>query len=92
MLGLAGVPSLIQLIGFLFLPESPRWLIAHGHLDKAKRVLMKTCGMERYEEQFYEIYDDVETTKRIQREHAGKIVPPYQHSFPLLHYNKKCLK
>ena len=72
MLGLAGVPSLIQLIGFLFLPESPRWLVAHGNQDEAKRVLKKTCGPELWEEQFYEIYKDVESTKRIRRENAGK--------------------
>ncbi|ESO82112.1 hypothetical protein LOTGIDRAFT_102050, partial [Lottia gigantea] len=30
MLGLGSVPSLVQFIGFLFMPESPRWLISEG--------------------------------------------------------------
>lgn len=41
MLGLAIVPSLIMLIGFIHLPESPRWLIMNGKRNEALEV-MKT--------------------------------------------------
>ena len=34
MLGLAGVPSFMQLIGILFMPESPRWLGKVGRSDE----------------------------------------------------------
>ncbi len=39
MLGLAGIPSLIQFFGFLFMPESPRWLVSRGKIEDARRVL-----------------------------------------------------
>jgi SP family myo-inositol transporter-like MFS transporter 13 len=39
MLGLAMIPSLIMLFGFLNLPESPRWLAAHGCPELGLSVL-----------------------------------------------------
>lgn len=41
MLGLASVPSLIQLVCFAFMPESPRWLIQKGRYDDAYSSLAK---------------------------------------------------
>lgn len=39
MLGLAAVPSVMQFIGMLFMPESPRWLGKEGRRDEQHNVL-----------------------------------------------------
>ncbi|CAN8025304.1 unnamed protein product [Ixodes persulcatus] len=44
MLALAGVPSLIQLLGFLAMPESPRWLASKGAYQEAVEVLRRFRG------------------------------------------------
>lgn len=36
---IGGVPAILALFVQRILPESPRWLIAKGHLDKAERVV-----------------------------------------------------
>lgn len=41
MFGLGVVPSAIFLIGVMWLPESPRWLIKAGKVEHAKKVLNK---------------------------------------------------
>ena len=41
MFGLAAIPALILLIGLLFVPESPRWLMGRSLEDQARAVLQK---------------------------------------------------
>ncbi|MCF2435069.1 MFS transporter [Streptomyces thinghirensis] len=41
MFGLAVIPAVVLAVGMLRLPESPRWLVEHGHEDVAKAVLRR---------------------------------------------------
>lgn len=46
MFGLAALPAFIQLIGFLCLPESPRWLAKYQGKDRARHVLRQLRGTD----------------------------------------------
>ncbi|KAH7435702.1 hypothetical protein KP509_06G075900 [Ceratopteris richardii] len=41
MLGVASVPSIVQFVMMMLLPESPRWLYKHNHADKAYDILRR---------------------------------------------------
>ncbi|MED3791489.1 sugar porter family MFS transporter [Niallia alba] len=42
MLGFAVVPSILLVIGMLFMPESPKWLAQHDRITEAEKVLNLT--------------------------------------------------
>ena len=44
MLGLGAVPGVILAIGMVLLPETPRWLAGHGHVDRARAALLQLRG------------------------------------------------
>lgn len=44
MFGLSGIPSVLLVVGFLFLPESPRWLVSAGERRKALLALQAIRG------------------------------------------------
>ncbi|VDN04367.1 unnamed protein product [Thelazia callipaeda] len=41
MVGCAMIPSIMQFVGFIFLPESPRYLYFSGKYDKTEKILNK---------------------------------------------------
>ncbi|WP_408886257.1 sugar porter family MFS transporter [Komagataeibacter sp. FXV3] len=47
MLGVVGFPGLVFMMGVLFLPPSPRWLLAQGRERDARRVLIELRGLPR---------------------------------------------
>ena len=59
MLGLSAFPGILQFIGFLFMPESPRWLVDKGHVEQAERVLVRTRGYSDVKEELREIQRSV---------------------------------
>eukprot|EP00730_Choanoeca_flexa_P007839 TRINITY_DN12399_c1_g2_i2.p1 TRINITY_DN12399_c1_g2~~TRINITY_DN12399_c1_g2_i2.p1 ORF type:complete len:563 (+),score=105.39 TRINITY_DN12399_c1_g2_i2:90-1778(+) len=46
MFAVSAIPAIIQLVGFLFLPESPRYLTSRGHNKQARKVLQQLRGSE----------------------------------------------
>nr|CAB3462183.1 unnamed protein product [Digitaria exilis] len=45
MIGIGAVPPFfLAAAAMLAMPETPRWLVLHGHTDEARRVLARTAG------------------------------------------------
>jgi len=53
MFGLTAIPAVLFCVGTAFIPESPRWLAARKHRDRACRVL-EQIGGARYARETYE--------------------------------------
>ncbi|MBS0373783.1 MAG: sugar porter family MFS transporter [Proteobacteria bacterium] len=54
-----GVPVAILILGLLIVPESPRWLAAKGHRERALQVLARINGAQHAQRELDEIIRDV---------------------------------
>ncbi|XP_032076467.1 proton myo-inositol cotransporter [Thamnophis elegans] len=64
MLGLSAVPAVIQFVGFLFLPESPRWLIQKGQTQKARRILSRMRGNQSIDDEYESIKNNIDEEQK----------------------------
>jgi sugar porter (SP) family MFS transporter len=55
MFAMGVIPALILLVGMLFLPRSPRWLLYKGYFESAKKTLQKIRETEDVEDELNEI-------------------------------------
>lgn len=79
MLGVAVIPAILLGIGIFFLPESPRWLIKKGFINKARTVLFSIHSQEHAEHELKEITLSGQT----QTEKKASLFAP-KHFLPLL--------
>ncbi len=70
MFGLAAIPSLIQFVGFMFMPESPRWLISKGQESKAQHLLQKLRPIDQVQQEI----NDIKLSCQQAQAHAGQII------------------
>ncbi|PON90237.1 Sugar/inositol transporter [Trema orientale] len=63
MLGVAGVPAVVQFILMLSLPESPRWLYRQNKVDEARAILEKIYPADEVEGEMKALNDSVESEK-----------------------------
>ena len=66
MLGLAVVPALAMLLGMLFMPETPRWLVAKDREPEAREVLRRSRGEDAVEQEIHDI-------KSVERQEEGGV-------------------
>ncbi|KAH0969939.1 hypothetical protein GBA52_022095 [Prunus armeniaca] len=63
MLGVAGVPALVQFVLMLSLPESPRWLYRQNKADEARAILEKIYPAEEVEAEMKALHESVQAEK-----------------------------
>ncbi|KAL8047447.1 hypothetical protein ABFS82_07G001200 [Erythranthe guttata] len=71
MLGVAGIPAIIQFVLMLSLPESPRWLFRNGKEEEAKAILEKIYPAEEVEHEIQALQTSIKQEKEEQVGEGG---------------------
>ncbi len=65
MFGLGAIPSTLFILGVVWLPESPRWLMQAGKQGKAQKILMKIGGKIYAEESLSSISKNISAVTKV---------------------------
>ncbi|KAG6615926.1 putative proton myo-inositol cotransporter [Phytophthora cinnamomi] len=65
MLGLAAIPAVVQFLGFLVLPESPRYLISKGRMEEAWTALRQIRGTEDVQAEGNHIEEEIARAEEV---------------------------
>lgn len=68
MLGVSGVPAVVQFVLMMFMPESPRWLFMKNRKEEAIQVLTRMYDISRLEDEIDHLSAAEEEEK--QRKHT----------------------
>lgn len=67
---LQAIPSLFQIVFIWFVPESPRWLVAHGKPEKAREILCKYHGQGNTDDELVEVeFNEIQQTISLEQEY-----------------------
>ena len=72
MFALAVIPAAAFGIGLVFIPNSPRWLAARGHVDQARAVLKRIRGPEQVKAEL----DEIQHSLVQQKGHWSELLSP----------------
>jgi sugar porter (SP) family MFS transporter len=71
MFALGAAPGMVLALAMLFVPETPRWLVEHGQIDKAKAHLSRSRRPEEVDDEINEIQ---EISKAEDRFHLSDLI------------------
>lgn len=67
------LPAALFIVLLLFVPESPRWLIEEGHLEKARRILSRVAGSRHADSELGSIQRAIEEETTVS---IGQLLKP----------------
>ena len=57
------IPACILLVGMIFMPETPRWLMSKGRHSESIRILKRIEGEEQAKDSFQQMQEEIKRSE-----------------------------
>lgn len=78
----AAAPGFIVILGGIVLPDSPVSYVERGHLEKARRTLVRVRGVDNVDEEFQDIIDAARQANQVKRPWRNLVKSQYRCCLP----------
>jgi major inositol transporter-like SP family MFS transporter len=71
------IPAVVLFFGMLAMPDTPRWLVANGHFDKAKALLEQIRDARVVKDELFGIKKGIEESKTLEKAKLSDLKTPW---------------